>query len=159
MDPNRHPDTWSRSTLYAEDLSPGEGFALGSHTVTADEITAFAQDWDPQYFHLDAAAAEGGPFHGLIASGVHTLAVLQRLSVAGFWGRCATIAARGMSEVRFLAPVRPDTLLVGRIVVEEVQHRDPTRSLVSVSGTLEDSRATVVLAASIDAYVARRPGG
>ena len=43
--------------LYFEDFEPGQVFELGSRTVTEDEIVAFARDWDPQPFHVDADAA------------------------------------------------------------------------------------------------------
>jgi acyl dehydratase len=156
MDLSRHPDAWNESTMYADDLAVGDVFALGSHTVTTEEILAFAGEWDPQFFHVDAAAADRGLFGGLIASGIHTMAVFQRLSVAAFWSRTATIAARGIREVRFLSPMRPGTTLAGRVVVDEVSHRDADRSLVSVSGTLEEESGAAVLALSLDAYVARR---
>ncbi len=159
MDINRHPDAWNESTIYADDLAVGDVFELGSHTVTGEELTSFAEAWDPQFFHVDEEAAERGLFGGLIASGIHTMAVFQRLSVAGFWSRTATIAARGIRDARFLSPMRPGTTLAGRIVIDEVRHRDADRSLVSVSGTLYDESGSGVLALTLDAYVARRSNG
>jgi acyl dehydratase len=155
MDLGRHPDAWDESTLYADDLSHGDAYELGSHTVTKEELVDFASVWDPQSFHVDEAVAEKGIFGGLIAGGVHTLSVFQRLSVLGFWAQTATIAARGMRDVRFLSPVRPDATLVGRLVIEEVQPRDASRSLVSVAGTL-DAEGGRVLSLVVDAYLARR---
>ena len=158
MDLSRHPEVWDESTIYADDLAVGDVYDLGSHTVTAEELTDFAARWDPQFFHVDEGAAERGLFGGLIASGIHTMAVFQRLSVAGFWGRSATVAARGIREVRFVTPMRPDTTLVGQLEITGVHHRDSHQSLVSVSGTLHEEWAgAVVLALSLDAYLARRP--
>lgn len=94
-DTGRRPDAWTAETIFADDLGPGDVFELGGHTLSEAELTRFAGEWDPQFFHVDAAAAERGMFGGLIASGIHTMAVFQRLSVEGFWGRAATIAARG----------------------------------------------------------------
>lgn len=158
VDLSRHPEVWDESTIYADDLSVGDVYDLGSHTVTTEELTDFASRWDPQFFHVDEDAARDGLFDGLIASGIHTMAVFQRLSVAGFWGRSATVAARGIREVRFLSPMRPGTTLVGRLVIEDVRHRDD-RSLVSVSGTLDEDTGRRVLALHLDAYLARRPNG
>lgn len=157
MDLSRHPDAWDESTLYADDLTVGAVFPLGSHKVTTEELTGFAEAWDPQFFHVDAEAAERGLFGGLITSGIHTMAIFQRLSVAGFWSRCATIAARGIRDVRFVRPVRPDMTLAGRVTVVEVQHRGDSRSLVTVTGRLEDDSGAAVLAMSLDAYIAERP--
>jgi acyl dehydratase len=154
MDLSRHPDEWTSNTLYAEDLEVGDVFDLGSCVVTEQEVVEFASAWDPQFFHVDAQAAADGHFGGLIASGIHTMAVFQRLSVAGFWGRSATIAARGMRDVRFVRPVRPTTEMTGRLTIEEVRHRDEDRSLVSVSGVMEGPDGPV-LTLQLDAYLAR----
>lgn len=156
MDLSRHPDVWDESTLYADDLTVGAVYDLGSYTVTAEEVTSFAERWDPQFFHVDEEAARRGLFDGLIASGIHTLAVFQRLSVAAFWSRSATVAARGIRDVRFLNPMRPGSTVAGRLVVEDVRPRDEHRSLVSVSGHLEDEGGRPVLSLSLDAYLARR---
>lgn len=157
MDLSSHPDAWDDSTIYADDLTAGDVYELGSHTPTREEVMSFAERWDPQFFHTDQEAAERGLFDGLIASGIHTMAVFQRLSVAGFWGNSATIAARGIRDVRFIRPVRPGTTLTGRLVVDGVTHRDAGRSLVSVSGSLRDDSGASVLSLSLDAYIARRP--
>ena len=37
-----------------EDFTVGETIDHGQRTVTADEIVAFAREYDPQPFHLDA---------------------------------------------------------------------------------------------------------
>ncbi len=157
LDPGRRPEAWTAATLYADDLSPGDAFDLGTHTVSVTELTRFAEAWDPQFFHVDSDAADRGMFGGLIASGIHTMAVLQRLSVAGFWGRTATIAARGIRDVRFVRPVRPEASLTGTLVVEEVRHRDGHRSLVTVHGSLHEESGETVLTMTVDAYLARRP--
>jgi len=159
VDLSRHPEVWDESTIYADDLSVGDVYELGAHTVSTEELTDFAARWDPQFFHVDEDAAREGLFDGLIASGIHTMAVFQRLSVAGFWGRSATVAARGIREVRFVSPMRPGTTLVGRLVVEDVRPRDGHRSLVSVAGSLEEEGGGPVLTLTLDAYLARRPVG
>src|SRR5207344_1003629 len=47
--------------LYFEDFPAGHVTKLGSWTPTAEEIVAFAREWDPQPFHLDDEAARFGP--------------------------------------------------------------------------------------------------
>lgn len=69
--------------LYLEDLAVGQRYTTGTATMTADDIKAFATQFDPQPFHLDEAAAHASPFGGLIASGWHTGAVSMRLLVDG----------------------------------------------------------------------------
>ena len=67
-------------SLYLEDFETGQRFT-GSTRVRIDDerIKAFAAEFDPQPFHLDAAAASATFFGGLAASGWHTAAVTMRL--------------------------------------------------------------------------------
>ena len=64
---------------YAEDYRVGEIVDVGEYTLTKDEIIAFAQQWDPQPFHLDEEAAAATMFGGLIASGWHVALIMMRM--------------------------------------------------------------------------------
>lgn len=102
------------SPRYFEDIHPGETHAFGHHTLSEDELTDFAQDFDPQPFHIDDEAARNSIFGGLIASGWHTAALMMRLFVEHVLNECATIGSPGFDELRWHKPVRPgDTLSVG----------------------------------------------
>jgi acyl dehydratase len=68
---------------YFEDFKPGEVADLGSHTITRDEIIAFARQFDPQVFHVDEEGAKHTIFGGLIASGWHTGSLVMRLFCDG----------------------------------------------------------------------------
>ena len=46
----------SQIRYYWEDLTPGSVRELGSVSVTAEEIKEFAEQFDPQPFHLDELA-------------------------------------------------------------------------------------------------------
>lgn len=81
--------------VYADDLQPGQRHELGIHTVSESELVDFASQWDPQAFHVDRAAAESGAFGGLIASGIHSLAIAQRLAVSSVLTSWSVIAGRG----------------------------------------------------------------
>jgi acyl dehydratase len=70
-----------RPRSYLEDLKVGQRFISRSYPVTAEAIVAFAREFDPQPFHLDAAAGERSLFKGLVASGWHTAAISMRLLV------------------------------------------------------------------------------
>ncbi|WP_420842188.1 MaoC/PaaZ C-terminal domain-containing protein [Glutamicibacter nicotianae] len=43
----------------------------------------FAVQWDPQRFHIDEEFAQQGHFGGIIASGIHSLAILPAPGSAG----------------------------------------------------------------------------
>src|ERR1700734_2801149 len=99
--------------LYFEDFPLGEVVEYGRIDVSADEIIAFAREFDPQPFHTDeeaAAAATGG----LIASGWHTPALLLRMNCDAFLMRAAILEEAGVEEVRWQQPVRPGDRLHGR---------------------------------------------
>ena len=69
--------------IYFEDFENGQTFELGSRTLTRERILAFAEEFDPQPFHLDEAAAADTIYGGLIASGWHTGSVLMGLFATG----------------------------------------------------------------------------
>ena len=70
-------------SFHLDDLAVGQTFTSASHTVDADQIKAYARQFDPQPFHLDEAAAEASYFRGLAASGWHTASITMRLLVEG----------------------------------------------------------------------------
>src|SRR3989304_8444776 len=91
---------------YFEDYVEGDVHELGSIAVEEADIIAFAKKFDPQVFHLDPEAAKQTPFGGLIASGVHSLALMTRLFVDRYWTHVASLASPGLDELRWLKPVR-----------------------------------------------------
>jgi len=122
--------------LFAEDLEVGSTIQLGTYQVTREEIIAFATDWDPQGFHVDEEIADAGAFGGLIASGIHSMAIFQRLAVDGAFASWALIAGRSIEDVQMTAPVRPGAELTGRIHIDAVEHRGTGRALVTKSCVL-----------------------
>jgi acyl dehydratase len=142
--------------LYAEDLLVGSTHDLGEHQVTLEEILSFAELWDPQPFHVDAEAAANGYFGGLIASGLHTLGVFQRLAVLNAYRHWAIIAGLRIHDVSLPAPVRPGAVLAGRIVIDEMRYVGSDRALMTKRGQLH-LRSTLVMEAIFEAYIRRRP--
>ena len=105
--------------MWWEDFKVGDSSEMGSHSFSAEEIVAFARQFDPQPFHTDGEAAKASAFGGLIASGWHTCAVGMRLICEHYLNRAASLGSPGVSDIRWLKPVRPgDTLAYRRTVVE-----------------------------------------
>jgi acyl dehydratase len=105
--------------MWWEDFRVGDSSDMGSHTFSAEEILAFGRQFDPQPFHSDAEAATASVFGGLIASGWHTCAVGMRLICEQYLNRAASLGSPGVSDIRWLKPVRPgDTLAYRRTVLE-----------------------------------------
>ena len=95
---------------FFEDYLVGATYICGSFTMAEDEITAFANLYDPQMMHVDRDLAAKGPFGGIIASGWHTVARAMRLVVDNFLPHNG-LAAPGINELRWPQPVHPgDTL-------------------------------------------------
>jgi acyl dehydratase len=139
-------------------LSPGHRVELGFLTLTEEEIVRFAEQWDPQWFHTDPVAAAGGHHGGVIASGIHTLAVLQRLCVEAIYTRWAVIAGRGFDRLRFTAPVRPGDTLTGSVQISDVS-LDETRGRVQLEMEMRCRDGGTVLTASMTVYLWRRGHG
>jgi acyl dehydratase len=93
-------------TRYFEDFSVGEVVEAGPVVVTADDIEAFAAQFDPQPMHLDADAAQNTVVSGQFASGMHTVCLNMRLIVDTFLRDTKSMGSPGVDEVRYLAPVR-----------------------------------------------------
>jgi acyl dehydratase len=123
---------------YAEDIIVGSIERLGSWTVTRDAIVSFAREWDPQRSHTDDAWAEQSQMGSLIASGVHTLAILQRLLVDSALSTFETALGRAIHEVRMLRPVKPGDTLTGTCLWEAVTLRSDGRALVRFWGRLHN---------------------
>jgi len=136
---------------YFEDLTEGETAATGSREVTAEDMVSFAEQYDPQPFHVDAEAAAETPFGGLVASGWHTAALTMRLLVDGVLSEAATRGALGVDELRWHQPVRPgDELTVETEIVEKEPWSDEAglarvRIETSTDGDLAMSMVGLVL--------------
>ena len=91
---------------YAQDIEIGQRFAFGSYRMEEAEIIEFANRFDPLFIHNDPEAAKAGPFGGLIASGLHTMAVYQKLIAEAMWQKVAGIAGKRF-EIDLQRPVRP----------------------------------------------------
>lgn len=104
---------------YFEDFKVGDVIAMGERTLSKQEIIEFAQQYDPQPFHLDETAAQESIFGGLIASGWHTCCVMMRMMCDSHLNDSASLGAPGLDHVRWLLPVRPgDTLRAQRLILE-----------------------------------------
>ncbi len=142
--------------LYAEDLTIGRCFPFRTYPVEQAEIIEFAERFDPLFIHVDPVAAANGPFGGVIASGLHTMAIYQRLIVEAMWSQVAGVAGRRI-ETEFLRPVRAGMALTGQAEIAAVVHR-PERSdaVVTVRSQITDGTKQV-LSVILDAVIHSRP--
>jgi acyl dehydratase len=111
-------------SLYLEDLQPGQRFYSRPIGISAADIMAFAAQFDPQPFHLDAQAATCTIFQGLVASGWHTAALTMRLLVEGGLPIAGGAIGTG-GEISWPLPTRPGDVLSVESEILEVR---PSRS-------------------------------
>jgi acyl dehydratase len=104
---------------YLEDFPEGTVAEFGGVRVTAEEIVAFAKQFDPQPFHVDPEAAKRWPYGGLIASGWHTCAMAMRRLVDEFIDCDTSLGSPGLGPIRWKLPVRPGDELRVRVRVTE----------------------------------------
>lgn len=145
---------------YFEDLPVGARFELGSLTVGQEDIVKFATQWDPQVFHTDPELAAATPFGGLVASGVHTLAVFLRLFVIGLLADAASLGSPGLDDVRWPAPVRPGEQLRGTysVVSARCSASRPGWGIVHGHGKLSNQDDQSVLTVTLINMFALAPG-
>jgi acyl dehydratase len=147
--------------LYFEDFEPGRAYELGRHTITEEEIVAFARAWDPQPFHVDPEAARASPFGGLIASGWHTGSLWMRLYVDSILASAAAMGSPGIEELRWLAPVRPGDTLSGRLIVLDAtaSERHSGRGTIRCRCEMVNQDGVTVLSMLSRGHFARREPG
>lgn len=144
--------------VYLEDLSVGQSFTNGPVELTAEDIKAFALQFDPQPFHLDEAAAQASLFGRLAASGWHTAALTMRLLVTGGpavgWGY---IGAGG--EVTWPRPAYAgDRLTLHAEIIEITPSRSkPDRGIARVRLLMKNQHGQTVQDMTARVLVPRRP--
>ncbi len=87
------------------DFIVGDSLQLGSRLVTAEEVIAFASEFDPQPFHMSEEAGKASILGGLSASGWHTCAMLMRMMADRFISNSDSQGAPGVEYVKWLKPV------------------------------------------------------
>ena len=104
---------------YWEDFPVGKVTEFGGITLTQEDIMRFANEFDPQPFHVDEDAAKQSVFGGIIASGWHTCGLAMRMMCDAYLLESASLGSPGVENIRWLKPVRPgDTLRVRSVVLE-----------------------------------------
>jgi acyl dehydratase len=137
---------------HAEDLGIGDWMKLGTVEVELAEVLEFARRFDPLPIHLDET---NSAFGGVIASGVHTMAMFSGLASREFIPRLALVAGKGVDRLRLPHPVRPGATLTGAVEIIDVVSRS-TRADVRYRATLVDGEDRVVMSFIGITVVSRR---
>ena len=153
---NQNPES-ELAGLYLEDFQVGQRFQSGTASVDEEQIRTFAQQFDPQPFHLDAGAGKASFFGGLVASGWHTAAITMRLLVESGLPIAGGIIGAG-AEITWPSPVRPGAALHVESEILEVRpsRSRPDRGIVTVRSETRNQVGMVVQVLVAKLVVPRR---
>jgi acyl dehydratase len=143
--------------LYLEDLSVGRRFISAPQRIDADQIKAFAAEFDPQPFHLYEDAGKRSLFGGLAASGWHTMAITMRLLVESVPLADGLIGAS--TEVSWPKPTRPGMALQVFSEITDIRpsQSKPDMAIVTLRSETRDQLGETVLIFTARMPVFKRP--
>jgi len=145
--------------MYLEDLKAGQVYRSAEITVDAEGIKSFAEQFDPQPFHLDESAATETFFGRLVASGWYTAAITMKLLVTGELEIAGGFIGAGVEEIRWPSPVYPgDVLHIDCEIVDvRVSKSRPDRGVVKSRITTSNRDGRLVQQMLVNMIVPRRP--
>ncbi len=145
---------------YYEDLVEGEEAVSGARTVEADELLAFARQYDPQYVHADPDAAKQSIFGGIVASGIFTMAIWRQLDHQ-IAHDIAWICGVAWDDVRFPVAVRAGDTLHARskCLSKRLSNSRPDRGVAVYEYVLLNQRGETVFTCRSTNLVERRQKG
>jgi acyl dehydratase len=132
---------------HLDDYRVGDRSRSGEIAVSADDIIAFARQYDPQPFHLDPEAAKTSLFGGHVASGWHMTALAMRLIVDSDLKPAGGVIGRGVDELRWPNPLRPGDRVHVRAEVLEIipSTSKPDRGTLRVRTEMVNQKDQVVM--------------
>ncbi|WP_430910096.1 MaoC family dehydratase [Methylobacterium sp. sgz302541] len=141
-----------------EDFSKGQVIGSGARTVTAEEIVAFAREFDAQPFHTDAEASKHSFVGTLIASGWHTAALGMRLLQESVFAGGSSMGSPGVTELRWIQPVLPGDALHLKVAVEDCRTAAsrPDRGFVRFAMQVLNQRDEPVMSQAFTVIFPRR---
>jgi acyl dehydratase len=144
--------------LFLEDIEIGGVCVAGPIAVTADEIISFAERYDPLPMHVSDAGGEASVHESMIASGVLTMALKQRL-IMSVQRNSAIIGAARLEHLDFVKPVRAgdDLTLRQECVGKRNSKSRSDRGLIVWEFELSNQAGEKVLTSRDIVMIRRRP--
>lgn len=147
--------------IYWEDLAVGWSVTTPEKTVSREEIIDFAEEYDPQPFHLDEEAAKKSILGGLCASGWHIGSIAMRMVHDSFHVDAAALGSPGIAEMRWQKPLYVgDTVFITAEVTgtRESQSR-PDMGITNWHWTMTNQRGQTVMTCDTVLLMGRRDTG
>ena len=152
-------DTAGRPFFF-DDCVVGDEQVAGTYAVTAEEIIAFASQWDPQPFHVDEAAAKASLFGGLTACSAHIFSIFCNTSQRWQSGVVQqAVAGLGFDAMRMHKPVYAgDTLHCFSVIAAARRSgSNPDCGIVTYDIRLENQAGEKVFSIKASSMLARDP--
>jgi acyl dehydratase len=129
-----------------EDFVEGSTIDLGVKHVTAQELIAFASEFDAQPMHLDEEAGKASILGGLSASGWHTCAMFMRMMCDAFLLDSTSQGSPGIDYARWKKPVLAGDILTGKstILAKRASRSRPDLGFVTMHAELFNQRGESV---------------
>lgn len=102
---------------YLEDYELGKTHQLGIYQFRTPDMINFADQYDPQYYHLNLAQAKKSHFGDLIASGWQVASVWMKLYVETMLQNAAVEGSPGVKDIAWIEPVKSGALLSGAVTI------------------------------------------
>jgi acyl dehydratase len=130
-----------------DEFHAGQILTYGPAALSEEEMLAFAREYDPQWFHVDAERAKASRWRGLIASGWQTCGIAMRLAAQGALRGSESFGSPGLEYLKWPAPVRAgDALtLVAEVLEVRRSERQPTLGILRWRWQLRNQDDVVVL--------------
>ena len=130
-----------------EDFVEGGSIPLATKQVMAEEIVAFASEFDPQPMHLDEEAGKASILGGLSASGWHTCAMFMRMMCDGFLLNSTSQGSPGIECAKWKKPVLAGDTLTGTstVLTKRLSRTKPGLGFITVRSTMTNQRGETVL--------------
>lgn len=100
-----------------EDFEDGFTYAFDVPALTPEQIVEFAEQYDPQRFHLDPEAAAKTHFGALVASGFQTQLLCFQPFCRDVLVDCHAVGAPGIDSLKWHRPWFPGEPLTGTVTL------------------------------------------
>ena len=145
--------------MFYEDFEVDTEYVTAPLPFTAESITEFASQYDPQPFHVDVSSAADSIYGGLIASGWQVLATafggVVRLGLFEEGGQ----GTGRLDEVYWVRPVRPGDIIKCHVLIVRKRESStrPDRGYVHMQFTVRNQRGEDVAGFRCDEIALKRP--
>lgn len=132
--------------LHFEDFPVGKRFDFKPIEVRADEVIAFASEFDPQPMHLSEDGGKASILGGLAASGWHTSAMMMRMLCDSYIHETASEGSPGVDGMEWKKAVLAGDTLSGSCSVVEarVSRSRPEIGIVRLRAVVTNQRGETV---------------